>query len=381
MSAVGLHLLLLLVGPPDADGRAVPLTDRAAVRSIETQIGGAIAAGRLDEAASRLDGTSLPAAVHHRLAGRIAWARGDADAADGAWTKALELTPQDTTLRLHLAQVRLAAGRPGAALEALEGTESLAAEAVAQPLLRARALRGVGRADEAYGTLVAATRAFPREPGPPLELVALCVDRELYTAAQAWARGVADGADRPTTVALMGALLPSRGSRPFLEQLAARFPDDPDVRARLAAAYALGGRWHVAGDLYAEATALGGDYAHLAADQFRLAGDTRRALESNAAVRDPARRLRQRLHILFAAEDFARVIAMEPRVLRSGLATPADRYRFAYAQFLMGHHARATTLAKDLLDTDQAGRARTLLRAMGRDGGAQRNNEATTKPR
>lgn len=350
----------LLAAPPPESADADPASR---YRSIDS----AITAGELDRADRLLSDADLPAGTRHRLQGRIADARGDATSAARAYAAALALSENDTPLRLHLARAQLAADRPAEALKTLDGIRSADPGLLALPLLRARAQWGKGDHDGAYATLAAAAERFPEEPGPRLELVALCTEQGLHAMAGQWAAPLVSGADRRTALALMTALLPGRANRSTVERLAARFPDDPEFRARLAVAYARTGRWHAAGTLFAEATVLGGNYAEHAADQFRLAGDTRRALELNARVPERAARDRQRLHILFSGQEYARAAEFGNRLVANGTATPADRYRIAYAHFLLGQHARASALARELLGTDQASRARSLLGAMGRD--------------
>jgi hypothetical protein len=270
--------------------------------------------------------------------------------------------------KLREAAAKLERGDAKAALAALEGTDALADRLVAQPLLLGRARLGTGDVDGAYATLEAATRHFPDDIAPRLELVAICVDQELHEAARAWAQSVLDlrGAalERDTAEAIMTALWRDRSALPVLEDLALRFDG---LRAHLAWAWSSHGHWYTAATLFDRASGSSGAYAFEAADQYRLAGFTARALRHNARVRDDGKRIDQRIDILFGAAEMARVVALEPAAILAGAMRTATRVRLAEAHWRLGNHVRAAALARELLGGDQASRARALLGAMGRD--------------
>jgi len=284
-----------------------------------------------------------------------------------AWSLAAPASDVDTIAKLREAAALLERGDAAAALVAMDGTDTLAETMIAQPLLLARAKLGTGDVDGAYVVLEQATRRFPDEIAPRLELVAICVDQELPAAARAWASSVVElrGADldRETAEAIMTALWRDRGALPVLEDLALRFGG---LRAHLAWAWSSHGHWYTAATLFERASGSAGSHAFEAADQYRLAGFTSRALAHNARVTDDAKRIDQRIDILFGVAEMARVVALEPAAILAGAVQTATRVRIAEAHWRLGNHARATALARDLLATDQASRARMLLGAMGR---------------
>lgn len=269
--------------------------------------------------------------------------------------------------KLREAAASLERGDAAAALAAMKGTDALAERLVAQPLLLARAQLGTGDPDGAYATLERATRRFPDEIAPRLELVALCVDQELPVAARAWAESIVelrgDALEPEIAEAITTALWRDRGALPLLEDLALRFAD---LRGHLAWAWSSQGHWYAAATLFERASGSSGEYAFEAADQYRLAGFTARALAHNARVADDGKRIDQRIDILFGVAEMARVVALEPAALAAGVVRAATRVRLAEAHWRLGNHARATAIARDLLATDQAARARTLLGAMGK---------------
>ena len=76
------------------------------------------------------------------------------------------------------------------------------------------------------------------------------------------------------------------------------------------------------------------------------------------------RRSEQRAAILFAAGDYARLVALEADL--DGSTDPALRYRRAYAHYALGNEGAAVALARGLLDTRYADQARAILTALGR---------------
>ncbi|MFO0631894.1 MAG: hypothetical protein U0168_03495 [Nannocystaceae bacterium] len=238
----------------------------------------------------------------------------------------------------------------------------------AQPLLREAHRAGArGHADAAYAAFAQAADDFPDAAAPRLELVALCAEQSLFTAARAWAESIPAAALDATAARLvLAALHRDRAALPLLERIAARLRDDPEIVARLAHAWAAAGQPYTAAMLFERAWALGGDHAFAAADQWRMAGQSRRALAMNARVTDTARRLDQRASILFAAGQYARVVALEPAMRRAGVDGELARQRLAHAHFALGQHARASELARSLLGGRYDANARALLSAMGR---------------
>lgn len=358
-------LVLVLLGPAPAEVDAVD------PNVVYGEIAAQIEDDRLDDAEARLAAADLPEAASRRLAGLIALRRGRFDIAVTHFEAALAARPDDAALRLYLASAELGRDAPAAALAALEGTASLGETVIAQPLLLARARQGTGDLDGAYAALEVASRRFPSEVAPRLELMALCAEQDLHGAARAWASSIVelrgDALGRDEAAAIFAATSGDPDALPLLEDLVLARGDDAELRARLAYAWAGQDRWYAAATLFERASGTAGTYAFEAADQYRMAGFTARALTNNARVGDRARRAEQRIDILFGAGELARVVALQPELERTGVARPATRMRLAHAHWRLGQYARAAELARGLLDTDEADRARSLLRAIGRD--------------
>ncbi len=319
-----------------------------------------IEAGRLAEAADAID--RLDPRVRDRLRGALLLAQGDAPAATRAFERALESTPDDARLLLHASHAALLADRPD---EALAFAQRAEIDAVAKPLLVARALRRLDRAGEAFEALSA--RRDRAEPRVLIEFADVAMALGLAHHARSAAESLVQaGPDRAQALALFHVFEGDRAALGLLEAAAHRFPDDAEIWAHLGIAYGSAGAHHVAAHLFERATQLGGDYAFEAADQYRVTAEYEAALRWNARVTEAARRDTQRIEILFDRRSYARVVALAEVLSDEALATPVMRYRLAYAHFSLGANDRAARLARGLDGTPYASAARSLLEAMGR---------------
>jgi len=318
-----------------------------------------IDAKRWDEAAARLDSLSL--AAQPRFEGLIAQGRGKPAEAAKAFERALVATPKVPQLHVHAAHAYLKMKRFETALKHARAASALKDTAIAQPLLEARALMGLGRDAEAYVVLNRACSTFRDEPRPWLELAMVAhrnqLAQEVYRAAE---EVLARSPDRDAVVALFYLLYGVPKALPLLEQTIARHPTDPELRAHLGHAYAGNRRWFSAARLFESATALGGHYAFEAADQYRMASRYRDALRMNGQVPPSARQTAQRVSILFEQKKYARIVAMN-----TSFTEPDASYRVAYAHYAVGDNAGATRRARGLLKTAYQDEAAALLKAIG----------------
>lgn len=319
--------------------------------------------GRLDEAAEAL--SDLPEALRPRFEGLIALERGAPAAAATAFERALTAEDAQPELQLYLAHAYVLTKRYAEALTAARAAAPLADRLLAQPLIEARARRGLGDLAGAHAVLERAVVTFADQARPRLELVVLLSEAGLRRAARAAADPMLalppEQLDAPTALALFHVLYVDPDALPLLEALTARFPQDPELRGHLGHAYAAVDRGFAAGRLFEQATLLGGDYAFEAADQYRVVGRFGDALRICARVKDKGRRRKQRLSIAFDQRRYARVIG-----LASAAQEPADAYRVAYAHYALGQLAKAADLARALRGTSYEGQGAALLDAMGR---------------
>lgn len=329
-------------------------------------------AGKLSEAEVQIGQLEVPDAVRARLTGLVELERRDFEAAARQFERAQRAEKQahgeaDPQLALYLAHTYVQLGRFKDAVRAAQASQSLSATLVGQPLVLAHALRGAGRDAEAFDVLRAAVKQFPGEVAPRLELVALTSALSLRELAREHAEQLLRfDLDRDTVLAMVHALHRDPLAMPTLERAVARYRDDAEVRAHLAHGYAAQQNWYAAALLFEQAAMLGGDYAFEAADQFRLAGATRRALAMNGRVQQSTQRAQQRLSILFAAGEMARVVALEPELHRGKVDDDATTYRLAYAHFALHQNEKSARLARKLIGTGYESQARTLLASMGK---------------
>ena len=351
-----LALPLFVVGPSsDADALAQ-------AKQVETLID----RGELAQAEAQLRSESFSPLVEATLQGRLAMARSKPAQAVRSFRKAVTLAPDHGPLRILLAHAQLAAKQHADALRTLEH-ESVASDDPAVAQLRARAYLGRDEPKRAYNTLVAASSAHPDDVALRRQLVLVCAQADLFVTAQQWAQTLRPAQlGSPTVVAVLQRARTQPGALPVARSLAAGFPDDAQVQAELGWVESAAGEFNGAARALARAARLGADTAYAAAEHYRAARRYRDALSANAMVRERARRLGQRFDILFESGRMARAIAAAQSLETSSTLSPRQRYNLAYAHYSLRQFAEATRRARGLTDTSEAGRARALLRAMGR---------------
>ena len=318
-------------------------------------------AKRWDEAAEQLD--TLSPLTKPRFEGLIAQGRGQLKQAAEAFERALEATPEVPELHHYAAHVYLELERFQKALEHAQAAQTVRDKLLAQPLLEARALDALKRTDDAYAVLVRACAQFKTETRPWLELAALAHRQDLRSEVRRAAKEIiARKPEREAAFALFHMLYQDPKALPVLEELAAHYEYDAEMRGHLAHIYAEKGQRHTAASLFEEATVRGSNHAFEAADQYWLAGLYRDALRMNSIAPQSEPQQIQRVAILFENRSYARIVAMKPKI-----KDPATRYRLAYAHYALSNFSQATDHARTLLDGPYREAAQSLLEAMGRD--------------
>ena len=342
------------------------------VATTPAEVAALIETDQLEEASALLN--DVTEEWRPRFEGMIALKEGRPADAVLFFEHALEVAEDQPDLHLYLAHAYLLTDQNRKALSEAEKAKTLAGSVIAQPMIEARARRILGDLEGAYDTLERATRTFPEESSPRLELVSLAEECGLSAVARRHTEHLlARAFDRDTALAVFQLLYRDPKARPILEALSARFPRDAEIRAHLAYSYAAAEEWFASARLFEQATRMGGDYAFEAADQYRVSERYEDALRMNAQVRDPQRRNHQRINILFDGKRYARVVAFSgfqnTRDLHAeepGVGDPAILYRIAYAYYVLGQQTRATDLARTLSSTSYRDQAKALLKAMGR---------------
>ncbi|MEL6761509.1 MAG: hypothetical protein AAFP04_14075 [Myxococcota bacterium] len=328
-------------------------------------------AGRFDEVEKmldRLESRDADAMLMARYRGLVAVAREDFEAAAVQLGTAIELGDQAPVVSLYLAHAQMRLGRANDALARLEAVGSSLESGLSALLIRARAYRAIGRSREAYETLRNAVKRFEGSMLPVIELIALCAELELHGEAARWIAVAAsqESLEPKDALAIIDLSYRNPNALEALERLAVRFRADADIQGRLAYGYAEAGHSYLAARLFSTAAFLGGDYAFEAADQYRMVRDYKAALRFNGQVPSERERLRQRIAILFEAEQWSRVVALEPRWQQ--LPNPDDvlRYQTAYAYYRLGRPIRATELARSVEDGPWQESASLLVQAIER---------------
>lgn len=317
-----------------------------------------IAAKRWDEAEGTL--ASLSVQVRPRFEGLIAQGRGASAKAAEAFERALTITPGIPQLHLHAAHAYFKLAQFKDVLRHARAASEMRAQAVAQPLLEARALEGLGRDGEAYSVLHRACDTYTKEFQPCLELAALAHRKRLRQEVRRASRKTLDlGPSRTAVMALFHLLYGDREAVPMLEEIVAQYPGDAELRGLLGHVYAGNRRWFSAARLFEEASTLGGHYAFEAADQYRMAGRYRHALRMNSQASSNADQQAQRLSILFEDRQYARIVLMQ-----TTFSKPDARYRVAYAHYAVGDYDGAEQHARPLLDSNYGQEATALLKAI-----------------
>ncbi|MEM6558724.1 MAG: hypothetical protein AAF605_02975 [Myxococcota bacterium] len=355
-----------LVAAPDAI-EGPPRFSQVVILQLEASFN----AGRFDDVdklLDRLESRDADAMLMARYRGLVAVAREDFETAAVQLGAAIELGDQAPVVSLYLAHAQMRLGRANDALVRLENVGSSLESGLSAALIRARAYRAIGRSTEAYETLRDASSRFEDSMLLVIELIVLCVELELLGESVRWIEVAAsrENVEPEDALAIIELSYRNPNALEALEQLALRFRGDPDIQGHLAYGYAEAGHAYLDARLFSTATLLGGDYAFEAADQYRLVRDYNAALRFNGWVPSERRRLRQRIAILFEAEQWSRVVALEPGWQR--LRNPDDvlRYQTAYAYYRLGRPVRATEVARSVKDGPWEESASLLVQAMDR---------------
>lgn len=151
----------------------------------------------------------------------------------------------------------------------------------------------------------------------------------------------------------------------LLEQAVLGFPDSAAARKVLAHAYLERGELTAAADLLYVAALLDGTLLGEAAELYRRAGQTQRALWINGQLSDQPAKLRQRLAIYLQLGSFEQAVAMQDALKRTGLLDDEDiRYAIAYALFKTGNFNTAEMQLATLNRPDLFRKAAELRRAI-----------------
>ena len=151
----------------------------------------------------------------------------------------------------------------------------------------------------------------------------------------------------------------------FLEEAQLNFPGSPEVKKVLAHVYIEREQLSAAADLLYQAALLDPQLLAEAAELYRRAGQTHRALTINSGLSDQPEKFRQRLALYLQLQNFEEAAAMEIPLRRVGLLEDEDlRYAIAYSLFKTGDFAAAEEHLAALNRPDLFRKAAELRRAI-----------------
>ena len=222
----------------------------------------------------------------------------------------------------------------------------------------------------ALSTLDRASTRFPEDTGFLRRKVFFLVELGLYREAADRGREYLERSEgkRDDFIALGNAMRvsgePGEAAR-LLEQARLMFPADPEINKVLARAYMDLGQMNAAAHLVYEAALIDPSLVSEAAELYRLAGQTHRALMLNGQISDQPTKFKQRLALLLELQWFEQAASMEADFRRTGLLENEDvRYALAYAIFKTGDFAQAEAHLQALTRPDLFRKAAELRRAI-----------------
>ena len=332
--------------------------------------------GRLSDAVARTQSARLDPADRDQLLGYLALRARDFDRAVRLLERVVSLEPDRGSAWLYLGLALHHQGRHRESLSALEEAAPFAAGLPEFHTLRARATRLTENATSAWSQIQAGLDRFESDPGLLREQVSLLLALGAVATAGTRAKQLFAVTPRPLDDRLwLARVLTDLGAvqeaAPVLEEaLALRAsgrsasddaPSTTALRAQLAWTYARLGRPHAAARLIDPLRSGSRTYAHEAADQWRVAGETERALAANRFVEDTGRRRAQRLLILVEAGELERAAALGG-VLDVNALDAATTYALAFALVHTGRASEARSLL-DRIDEDETSPGLRALKA------------------
>ncbi|MGD8860989.1 MAG: hypothetical protein PVI30_13355 [Myxococcales bacterium] len=151
----------------------------------------------------------------------------------------------------------------------------------------------------------------------------------------------------------------------ILEGAKLRFPENEQIQLALAHVYLDKDQPLSAAILLEDAARMNPKYTVEAAELYKQAGRLERALSLNARVADQKEKLKQRLAILLAMEQFELVAAMSASLSRTGLLEDDNiRYALAYGYYKIGDFSAAEKHLKRITQSDLFNNANQLRKAM-----------------
>lgn len=304
---------------------------------------------RAADAIGKADTTreDFDAIKYHTVRGMIALEQQQLEDAANAFAAAIDAGQDDPLIHLYRAQAWFGLERFEDAIAAIDAAGDAVNGLSGAWLMRAHAQWMLGRRQAALQTLSDASARFPGNTSFQRRQVFYLIESGLYQEASQLGRDYLTRAEgKPADFVAIGTAL-RRGrsfdeALRFLESARLRYPSDGDIVKALAQTWLERGDPLAAAEILARQAQMDPSLRVEAAELFRRAGHTSRALTINAQVPDSARKLKQRLGLLVELKRYDEVASMEEALYRAGLLSDEDlRYALAYAYFRSGEYAKA----------------------------------------
>lgn len=331
--------------------------------------------GNIDRAVIALDQVDLEAedtdiVRYYTLRGMAHLRRDEQELARDALQQAAASGEAEALVFIYLAQVNYRLEDYRAAVAALDRAGPALERVSSAYHMRAQCHWLLDEPVLALAVLDQAAAIFPEDPGFTRRKVFFLIDLGLYKEAVVQGRVYLQRSEgRLEDYVALGNALRASGeldeAAAFLEEAQLLFPGSPEVRKVLAHVYIDREQLSAAADLLHQAALLDPALSAEAAELYRRAGQTHRALLLNSQLRDQPEKFRQRLALYLELGNFEQAAAMEGPLRRVGLLADQDlRYAIAYALFRSGDFPAAEKHLAVLDRPDLFRKAAELRRAI-----------------
>ena len=361
-------LLLALTPPafPADSSDEVDYLDLAALMLRDGNIDRAIVAlDQVDRSAEDVD-----LVRYFTLRGMAHMRRNELEPARDALLRAVESGQAEAVVFVYLAQVNYQLQDYRATIDALDRADAALERVPSAYQMKAQSYWLLEEPVMALATLDQGALVFPDDPSFLRRKLFYLVDLGLYKEAVVQGRRyLQQSAGKLEDYVALGNALRASGeldeAARFLEEAQLIFPDSPEVKKVLAHVYFEHGQPGAAADLLYKAALLDPQLLAEAAELYRRAGQTHRALAINSRLSDQPEKFRQRLALYLELQNFEQAAAMEAPLRRVGLLEDEDlRYAIAYALFKTGDFAAAEGHLAALGRPDLFRKAAELRRAI-----------------
>ncbi len=263
-----------------------------------------------------------------------------------AFEKAVLAGQTEPVVQLYLAQGYFGSQKYEKCLAALRRAGA-AAQVREGYLMRAQAHWELGQKAESFAALREGLQKLPGQPDLTRMKIFRLVELQLYQEVVDLSHGYLARPDvRADDFVAIGEAL--RAGRQFqqaqllLERARLRFPASEPIALQLAHSYLDNQKPTVAAMIFEDTARQQPKYYLEAAELFKQARRTERALRNNARVPDQKAKFKQRLSLLLSQGHFEQIAAMGSVLSRLGLLADEDvRYALAFAFFNTGQFDRA----------------------------------------